>query len=222
MSRRALLILIVILIAAGPQLVTNGQGPAPKPKKSLHDRAKKAGGKLILTYQPARTTVYPNIEEMAKRSDLIVVGRVMSHKANLTQDESFITQDYLVKVREVIKGELPKSTAVLVSVAGGTHRFDDGSYVAMMPVGYKPIKDGGFYVFFLKSKQKRSIFKGFRLVSETQGVFALTNERVEAADLESTDPIAVKYRSMKPGAFLQHIHRAAPRKINSNGKAPKK
>jgi len=185
-----------------------------KPKVTLHDQAKKAGGKFVLKYKPNRGTVYPNVSELAKRSDLIVVGRVVSHKANLTPDESFITQDFLVKVQEVIKGDSPRGASLLVSLPGGTHRFPDGVFAVMAPVGFKQPEDGGLYVLFLKNKKKDSAFKGQRLVSEDQGLFALTNDGVQPADLTPDDPISVKYRKMTPALFLREIHKAVPRKVN--------
>ena len=195
----------------------NAQNASPKsanPKASLHDQAKKGGGKFVLKYKPNRGTIYPNVEELAKRSDLIVVGRVLSHKANLSPDERFITQDFLVKVQEVIKGELTRGSSLLLSLPGGTHRFPDGAFVAMAPVGFKQPEDGGLYVLFLKNKNKDSAFKGQRLVAEDQGLFALTNGGVEPADLTADDPISVKYRKMGPAAFLHEIHKAVPRKKN--------
>lgn len=185
-----------------------------KPKPTLHERAKRAGGKLVLKYKPNRGTVYPNVEELAKRSDLIVVGRILSHKSNLTPDERFITQDYLVKVHEVIKGELTRGASVLLSMPGGPHRFPDKVFAVIAPVGFKQPADGGLYVLFLKTKEKGSAFKGQRLVSEDQGLFALTNGTVEPASLTADDPISVKYRKMDAASFLREIHKAVPRTSN--------
>ena len=198
--------LIVLLASIG----VLGQ-EAKKPKVTLHDQAKKAGGKFILKYKPSRGTVYPNIAELAKRSDLIVVGRVLSHKSNLTADERAITQDFMVKVQEVIKGNLARGTAVLLSLPGGTHRFPDKTFATMVPVGFKQPQDGGIYVLFLKSRQANSPYKGQRLVSESQGLFALTDGAVEPADLAADDPVNVKYRKMGAALFLREIHKAVPR-----------
>lgn len=189
-----------------------------KPKVTLHDRVKKANGKLVLKYKPSRATVYPNVQELAKRSDLIIVGRVLSHKSNLTQDERFITQDFLIKVHEMIKGDLARGRSVLLSMPGGTHRFSDGGYAAIMPVGYKHPEDGGIYVFFLKSKDKNSTYNGQRLVSERQGMFALTAGTVQPADLAVDDPMNLKYREMTAASFLKEIHKAVPRKKKQSSK----
>lgn len=205
---------IVVLGGAGvstPVFAQNKPKPA-KPKVTLHDQAKKAGGKLVLKYKANRGTVYPNVDELAKRSDLIVVGRILSHKSSLTSDERFITQDFLVRVQSVIKGDLPRGRSVLVSLPGGTHRFPDGVYAAIMPVGFRRPEDGGIYVFFLKSRNKGTGFKGQRLVSERQGMFALTKGTVEPSDLAADDPMNLRYREMGAASFLQQIHKAVPRK----------
>ena len=210
-------VMMICSVASLPALGKNAKPQGTKPqgtkgKVTLYERSKKAGGKVLLKYKADRGTVYPNVEELAKRSDLIVIGRTLSHKANLSPDERFITQDFLVKVHEVIKGELPRGRAVLVSLPGGTHRFPDGAYAAMVPVGYTQPKDGGIYMFFLKAKKQSSTFKGYRLVSETQGIFAMTNGTVEPADVAADDPVSLKYRKTSAASFLQQIHKAVPRK----------
>src|ERR1044071_764776 len=135
MPKKTALIQLAVLVAIGSATVL-GQHSATqqnKPKLTLHDEAKKAGGKLVLKYKPNRGTAYPNVAELAKRSDLIVVGRILSHKANLTSDERFITQDFLVKVQEVIKGDLPRGNALLVRLPGGTHRYADKTFAVVVP-----------------------------------------------------------------------------------------
>jgi len=207
--------LALIAIAGGAAVVAQtAKTQDAKPRITLYEQTKKAGGKYVLKYKPRRGTIYPNVEELAKRSDLIVVGRVLSHKANLTPDERFITQDFLVKVHEVIKGESPRGASLLVRVPGGTHRFADKTFAVVAPVGFKQPEDGGLYVLFLKTKNKDSAFKGQRLVSEDQGLFAVTNGTVDPADLTADDPVNVKYRKMSAALFLREIHKAVPRKSN--------
>ena len=215
----ALMQLAALLLLGGVGvLAQKAENTAAKPKVTLHDQAKKSGGKFIMRYKPSRGTIYPNIEELAKRSDLIVVGKILSHKANLTPDERSINQDFLVKVQELIKGDLPKGRSILLTLRGGTHRFPDKTFAAMMPIGYKQPEDGGLYLMFLKSKDKNSPFRGQRLVSEDQGLFALTGGSVEPADLVPDDPINSKYRKMSAPAFLREVHKAVPRKNKAEKK----
>lgn len=211
-----LLLVVTVVLSASGVFAKNGRQDPKKPKVTLYDKAKKAGGKLVVTYKPNRGTIYPNIEELAKRSDMIIVGSVLSHKSSLTPDERFIAQDFLVKVHEVIKGDLARGRSVLVSFPGGTHRFADGTYAAIMPVGFKQPEDKGIYVFFLKSKTKGSAFNGQRLVSERQGMFALTKGTVEPSERAPDDPMNVKYREMPAASFLREIHKAVPVKKKQN------
>jgi hypothetical protein len=197
---------VLVLFAAVASSVS-----AQRPLETLHDRAKKAGGKVIWRYRPNRSVIYPTIEELAKRSNLIVVGRTIDQKGRLTKDGKFITQDVLVRVQEVIKGEVPNGP-LLVSLPGGAYRFDDNTYAYVMPIGYQPPQKQGMYIFFLKGKDTRSNFKGYSLVSETQGLFAIRDRLVEPADLVATDPVVSKYKGMAAPAFLQQIHKAVPPK----------
>ncbi|HEY8186307.1 MAG TPA: hypothetical protein VIF64_09575 [Pyrinomonadaceae bacterium] len=204
---KVLLPSVLVVLAAAASSV-----PAQHPLESLHDRAKKAGGKLIWRYRPNRSVIYPNIEELAKRSSIIVVGRTVSQKPSLTKDGKFITQDFVVRVQEVIKGDVPNGHPLLVSLPGGAYRFDDDTYAYVMPIGYQPPQKGGMYIFFLNAKSKSSAFKGYTLVSGTQGLFALKDRLVEPADLLATDPVVSRYKGMTAEAFLQQIHKAVPRK----------
>ncbi len=203
--------LAAVMVSGGVR-AQNAKSKSTTPKITLHEQAKKGNGKFISKYKANRGTIYPNIQELAKRSDLVIVGRVLSHKSSLTPDERFITQDFLVKVNEVIKGDLLRGRSVLVTLPGGRHMFRDGAYAAIMPVGYKEPEDKGLYVFFLKSRKKDSAFKGQRLLSERQGMFALTKGTVEPAELAPDDPMNVKYRGMGAPLFLEQIHKAVPRK----------
>src|SRR5258705_9149995 len=116
---KVLLASVLVLLVAGASSV-----PAQHPRETLHDRAKKAGGKLVWRYRPNRNVIYSNIEELAKRSSIIVVGRTLDQKGRLTRDGKFITQDVTVKVQEVIKGDVPNGHPLLVSLPGGAYRFD--------------------------------------------------------------------------------------------------
>src|SRR2546421_11616397 len=60
---------------------------------SLHTLAITNGGKFVLKYKPNRSTVYPNIAELANRSDLIIVGKTIGHRSSLRADGRFITEE---------------------------------------------------------------------------------------------------------------------------------
>ena len=215
--RGLMLTLVVLALALGVPLQAQQHKPIrpnwpTQPKDKLHEMAKNAGGRYVFRYKPNRSTLYPNLEEMAKRSDLVIVGRTLSHRSKLRQDGNFITQDFLVRVQEVVKGDLKDGKSIVITLAGGAYIFPDGMSVIMRPMDLQETEDRGTYVFFLSSPKKGSLAKTNQLVSETQGMFALSNGRVEPANLAKDDPVVNKYQQMDAADFLKQIHRAIPRK----------
>ena len=212
LRKTEVLVCNVILVCTVSLTALAQKSKPPKPRDSLHELSKKAGGHFVFRYKPNRSSVYPNIEELAKRSDLIVVGRTVGHRTSLRPDGNFITNDYTVRVQDVIKGDLPKRASILVTLPGGTFRFPDGTFATVMPIGEKTVEDRQQYIFFLKAKKAKGVFNGYLLISETQGVFGLTNAGVEPGDTVSGHPLATKYRGMPARDFLAQIHQAVPRK----------
>ncbi|HLG17504.1 MAG TPA: hypothetical protein VJH03_23875 [Blastocatellia bacterium] len=209
-NKRSTALLVAIFVLAQGSLVVLAQAPA----KTLHDRAKDAGGKLIYPYDADRSVVYPNVEELAKHSDLIIIGRTVGHRARLTADGMVVTRDFLVKTQEVIKGDIQPGLGIAVSVPGGSYRFPDGVYVYVRPRDYLDAKDGKLYVFFLRAKG--SLTKGHQVAGGVQGLFELTDGGVQPADLVADDPVVVKYKGKKGADFLAEIHRA----VNKGKKRP--
>ena len=187
---------------------------------SLYSLAMTNGGRYVLKYRPNRSTIFPNIAELVKRSDLIVVGKTLGHRSKLRPDGRFITKDYWVRVQESIKGNLPVGQSIVVSLPGGAFRFPDGALVAVVPVDEKSPQDRQIYVFFLKAKLPVAVFSGYLLASETQGLFGLTNGIVDPADTVGADPIVVKYHGMRAPDFLREIHKAIPPVIPGGGIIP--
>ena|SRR5215831_16975977 len=184
---------------------------AQEPDQDLHQQTRNAGGKLVLRYLPDRSVIYPNIEELAQRSDLIIVGRTLGHRPRMRADGKFITKDFSVMVQEVIKGNLRGGSTIVVSLPGGSQRFDDGTYIFLSPRKYTMAQDNRTYVFFLKNKG--TTYAGHELSGGIQGQFDITNGKVEAAD-QLDDPVVVKYQGMTIGTFLAQIHSA----VGSNKK----
>jgi hypothetical protein len=204
-DRKRLLVITAITILVA-QLAGELKAYAQQPDRDLHDQAKKAGGKFVLRYLPDRSVIYPNVEELANRSDLIVVGRTLGNRARLRADGKFITKDFWVKLQEVIKGDLRNASTILVSLPGGSYMFEDKTYVLVSPRKYKTAEDNKTYVFFLKKKGTN--YKGHELSGGIQGQFEITSGKVEPADLLD-DPVVVKYKGMRAGTFLAQIHSAA-------------
>ena len=183
---------------------------AQHPVDTLQNRAKAAGGTLLWRYRPNNSSLYANIEELSKRTDVIVVGRTVMHRSTLRPDGKFITEDFQVIVQEVIKGDLSTGKVITVSLPGGIYKFPDGTLANVLPRGYKKPEDHTTYVFFLKNKG--AIYQGHQLASETQGLFALKDGKVEPADLVRDHPVVMKYKGMGIANFLGEIHKAVPLK----------
>jgi hypothetical protein len=202
--------LVLFVIAFVGVTSPRALGQKTRPNNMLHAMAKRTGGKLVLKHRPSRRTIYSGLDNLASHSDIIVIGRTLGHRSRLRPDGNFLTEDFLVRVQEVIKGDVQTGRSILVSLPGGSYKYPDGTYVTMMPVGYNETEDGKIYVFFLR--KKGAFYKGHQPTAEAQGQFELTGDKVQPADLIETDPVVAKYRGMKTSAFLAEIHRAAPRK----------
>jgi hypothetical protein len=178
-------------------------------RPDLHSRAKSNGGKLVWKYKPTRSVIYPTVEELFKRTDIVIVGRTLGHRGRLTPDGKFVTEDFLVRVQEVLKGNVQNGSSILISLPGGSYKFPDGAHVHVMAVGYKQAIDGVSYVFFLKDN-KNTEYKGYRLASDTQGLFALKDRKVEPAYTGASDPIATKNQGVDAITFIRQLRAAVP------------
>jgi hypothetical protein len=201
------LMLFLLVALAGSTALA--QQDAREQKGTLYERARKEGGRLVWRYRPDQSVTYANVEELAKRSEVIVVGRTIAHKARLRPDGKLVTEDFVVKVLDVIKGDLPSRTSVTVSVPGGSYRFPDKTHAVVIPTSYQRPEDLRIYVFFLNKKGPDS--KGYDLASESQGLFDVTSGKVQPADQVKEHPVVMKYREMDAPGFLSEIHRAVPR-----------
>lgn len=177
-----------------------------KDKEKLHDKAKKAGGAVVLRYRPSRSKIFSSLSDLGAHSDVVIIGRVLGHRPALTPSGNLITNNFLVKVLEVRKGDLAGTRSIIISSPGGAYKFPDGTRAAVVPTGYKELEDGVIYALFLKARGNGA---NYRLVSESQGAFALKPQGLEPADLDTTRPI-MKYRGLTPVAFLRELHKAVP------------
>lgn len=186
---------------------------AQEPNQDLHSMAQRAGGKLILHYMPDHSVRYPNIDEIARRSDLIIVGRVVMNRPRLRADGKFVTQSLWVRVQEVVKGQAPFGGAITVIAPGGAYRFSDGSLVFVDPRASNLPQVGHSYVFFLQNYG--SVYRGHELVGGYQGMYDLTGGGVGPADTLAGDPVITYYKGMNAGQFLALLH-ASVRSVAAN------
>lgn len=200
-----MMMLTVVLMLAG----MGGLSLAQQPAGNLHDRAKQAGGRLVEKFRADRSAAYPNLNELARRSTAVVIGRALGHRAHLTTDGNFITTDFSVMVQEVVKGSLRPGGVVLVSLPGGAHRFEDGVTALLYAGNYRPAANGKTYVFFLD--KPGTVSKGWELTGGIQGQFELdlVSNQVVPAGTAGHDPLVDRYRKMAIKYFLVELHQAA-------------
>jgi hypothetical protein len=199
--------LMLLLAVALVGVVALAQQVSPDNPATLHEQAQKAGGRLVWRYAPDHSVTYANIEELAKRSDVIVVGRTVGHRARLRSDGKLIIENFVVRVLDVIKGDVPSRTSLTVSIPGGSYRFPDKTAAVVIPTNYRRPEDLGIYVFFLKKNPTSQVYD---LTSESQGLFEVTTGKVQPADLVIDHPVVMKYREMDVPTFLKQIHQAVP------------
>ena len=205
------LLVIAIAIAAASSFRAQTPKEAKQvSKETLNEQARKNKGTFLWRYVPQRMTVYRSLDDLARDSDIVIVGRTIGHRSRLRADGKFITKDFSVRVQEVLKGEVANGSLIEISLPGGAYKFPDGTVAFVMLSRYKQAEDLRTYVFFLK--KKGSLYKGHPPVSETQAVFDLTGGKVQPADLVDSDPIVSRYRDMNAGKFLAELHKATPRK----------
>lgn len=210
------LTLVALTFALSVQTQAQRKGPPPPPtqtKHKLQELANRAGGHFVLRYRP-KVTIYPNIEELAKRTDIIIVGRTLGHRSKLTADGNFINREVLVRVHEVIKGD-PGGRSLVITIPGGEHRFDDGSYAIVEPIGQPRPENQNISVYFLKSPDTRENAKGLRLSSEAQGIIDVTGGKTAPSSTSASDPFVARYKEMSAADFLREVHKAVPRKVKA-------
>ena len=138
--------IVTLMLSAALILSSTGVGAQ---SGNLHDRAVRGGGRLVEKFRAERSVIYPNLAELVRRSNAVVIGRVSNHRQHLTTDGNSVTTDVSVVVQEVVKGNLRPGGVVLVSLPGGAHRFEDGVTALLYADNYRPARNGKTYVFFL-------------------------------------------------------------------------
>lgn len=203
--KRFLAVMVVVTVLAVLALLPAGglTGRAQRSEPTLHERAKKAGGKLGVVYEPDHKAFSHDLEKLARRSDVIVVGRPLSNRGTLSPDGKSVMQDYRVRVQGVIKGDVPGGSTITVSLPGGGYRFTDGMFVSVRAKDYRQAENGKLYVFFLNAKGS-----GYKLAGGTQGLFNLADGTVEPASSSRNDPLVTKYKGADPGTFLKELRDA--------------
>lgn len=193
-------VVALALLSAG-----GATGSAQRSGPTLHEQAKRAGGRTSVVFEPEPQSFSPDLGSLTRRSDVVVVGRPLSNRGALDPDGRSVTQDYRVRVQGVIKGGLAPGTVIAVSLPGGGYKFPDGSFVSVRAKDYRQAENGKLYVFFLDAQGG-----GYRLAGGTQGLFHFSPDdgKVEPASTSRLDPLA-RYKGAEAAAFLRELRAAA-------------
>jgi hypothetical protein len=211
-NRAFKVLLISVITLVGVIRIADGHYFAdPASSKTLYDLAREKGknGKYVHTIDVTGGITYPNIEEIAKRSDAIVIGRVVRQRSYLSRDGMMITTRHWIRPQEVVKGKITTKGTVVVSIPGGLHMYKDRTSVFVHSRYYALPRKDKIYAFFLK--QNTNDPKEWSLVGGSQGQYGLDllNNKVEPGEFKKNAAIRVKYKNMAAIQFLKEIHRVA-------------
>jgi hypothetical protein len=205
--------LCAALYAVGTTLLAAWQGGAQdQAVKALEERALRNGGQLAQQFAADRSVVCSNLQELARRSPIVVIGTTLRHRSRLTPDAKCVNSDFAVSVQEVLKGQLRPGSVITVSLPGGGHRFPDGASVFFYPSNYRLTINDRVYAFFLRAGGKDTLGRGplYELALGVQGQFELdrgTGMVIPSVRMPN-DPIATRYKDMAITRYLLELHQA--------------
>jgi hypothetical protein len=200
------MLMAVMITLAGAIQVANGQS-----SKTLYNLAKEKGknGKYTRRFDATGGISYSNVEEIAKRSDAIIIGRPVRVSSYLTPDGASITTRCWLKLQEVVRGRVNRKGRIIVSVPGGSHVYQDRTIVSVRSMYYQLPQKGHVYVFFLSKDANDP--KLWNVVGGSQGQFELIlpNGEVQPGESNKMNPLRNKYENMTARQFLKEIRRVA-------------
>jgi hypothetical protein len=201
------ILMTVVITLAGAIQAANGQS-----SKTLYDLAKEKGkdGKYVHRFDATGGISYANVEDLAKRSDAIIIGRPVRIRSYLAPDGASITTRCWMKLQGVIKGNVNHKSKIVVSVPGGAHIYKDKTIVAVRSVYYQPPQKDHLYVLFLRKVANDP--KQWNVVGGSQGQFELilpSGEVKPGKDGTRNNPLRDRYRNMSARQFLKEVRRAA-------------
>jgi len=200
------ILMAVMITLAGAIQVANGQS-----SKTLYDLAKEKGkdGKYMHRFDATGGISYSNVEEVAKRSDAIIIGRPVRVSSYLSPDGASITTRCWVKPQEIVKGRVNRMGRIIVSVPGGAHVYRDKTIVSVRSFYYLPPQKGHIYAFFLRKDANDP--KLWNVVGGSQGQFELIlpSDAVQPGENNKMNPLRNKYKNMTARQFLKEVRRVA-------------
>ncbi len=158
-------------------------------------------------------SVSTSLAQMLDLAECVVIGKVLAKRQRLSDSGERVETNYVVNVREVIKGAERLFRNLVVVVPGGIHQFDDGVVIHQVLRFHSEIQQEGTYVLFLRriGTDSRSGAAQYELWPGIQGQFelAFTEGRVYPGVTAKYDPLRVRYAEATPTQLLEDLHRAA-------------
>ncbi|MEK6279920.1 MAG: hypothetical protein AABN95_06160 [Acidobacteriota bacterium] len=138
-------------------------------------------------------------------SDVVLIGGVLSAKANLSNDKSGVYSEFGIQVEELLKSEqsIQSGDTIPVERYGGAVRFRSGYIQRYEVSGHGMPQLGQRYLFFLKRLDNEPSFKiitAYALLRPT--IMPLDGSIVEAGSQEYPFD---KYQGLETSTFLQLV-----------------
>jgi hypothetical protein len=195
-----LAVALVVLPTASPL-------PAATPV-TLYDQAK-AYGKGGVYQKKISAVAGPDLSDviqMRARSQHVVAASPIFNRATLTSDGTMINTQITFKIHSVVSGDgtLKPGQSIVVSLPGGSHRYEDGTIVSLYSVYYRPPLDSKkqFLLFLQRA------YGAWSLVGGAQGQFDIDGQgkTVRPADLRA-GPLQQSYKDAPLAPMLLKLRK---------------
>jgi hypothetical protein len=179
----------------------------------IPEAARQYGKPYVKRMEMDSWTVIGSLEALARISDAVVVGEVVSGYPVLSEDENYILTVSTIRVIETPKGTSLKEELIKVVTVGGKMTFPDGSSAEV--IGLETPKPGTRYAFFLETMEK---FRAPQPVPSylagtwipklgPQGVFELRSDGVKSQG-RNIDTLRQRHDKESIATFLEKVRQA--------------
>ena len=219
----ALLLAATATTASEAQRPRNVTGPSLKisdalRRGGLHEAARVAGGLFRMSWNTMPDLYVWDLVPVVGWSDAVVVGVPTSSQYHLSKDGGYITTDFRVVVEQVLMGDIPSGSEIVVSVVGGRIQFADGLAAEVEVVDMVPPKLGGRVAMMLG----RNTWASDELIAWTNGaplyspplgplsMYTLGDTDSTRIELHSDadQPVLRAHRGDSTGKFLRSVEAA--------------
>ncbi|HEY0100626.1 MAG TPA: hypothetical protein VGB76_16895 [Pyrinomonadaceae bacterium] len=204
----SLLIFVALLFCASflvvRNVLTQGAANSTQATASLRERAKRNGNVIVKVF-PHSLKRYDSLNDLTKESSAVILGTVISQASSLKLPaENSVTTNYLVRVNNVLKGDLSKESLVSVNSPGGKVALEGGAYAEMaMPDYWKTPHVEKTYVLFLTPGDGND----YGILGGPQGLFEATASGIKPQGL-LTDELFRSHHGMSLKKFTHRVRSA--------------